>query len=275
MRGSGRLAALAVTLALATPAQAASGIYEIQIDGNEAKADISIGSVGATLTIRFENVVGLSAQNLGLSAQVVDPLSPGFASRLGSGVSLPAAFPLVVKISPPASGGLSFSGTVEVELHTHNLQYTIGSPLRLFSAPDGGDYTDVTTFVAAGSVRSGGSKGSFSEFIIAADVRPLASVISGKYSKLSTLINQNAASMGGTLSSELISLYNASANAYANGNLVAAIEYLEAFEDRVRAASGTQLPDVWRSSGDLVNVAGLLRSASATLRYSLALASNA
>lgn len=275
MKLSGRFAFLACALLLAAPALAAPGISNIEIDGNTVTADVSVGGVGATLTIRFENAVGLSAQNLGLSAKVVDPLSPTFASRLGSGASLPGAFPLVVKISPPESGGLSFSGVAGVELYTHNLQYTIGSPLRLYSAPDGGTFTDVTTFVGAGSVRSGGSKGSFSEFIIAADVRPLASVISDKFSKLSTLLNQHAASMGGTVASDLASLYNAAANAYAGGNLVAAIQFMEAFDDRVRAASGSQIPDVWRSSGDLTNVAGLLRSAAATLRYSLTLATNA
>ena len=104
----------------------------VEIDGNVATADVAIGSASATLTIRFENVVGLSAENLGLSAKLVDPLAP-LASRLASGVSLPAALPLVVKISPPASGGLSFSGVVSVELYTHDLQFTVGSPFRLFS----------------------------------------------------------------------------------------------------------------------------------------------
>lgn len=275
MNGSGRFALFACAGLLAGPAFSDDGIYSVEIDGNVATADISLGATSATLTVRFENVVGLSADNLGLSAKLVDPLSPAFASRLGSGVSLPGAFPLVVKIAPPASGGLSFGGVVSVELYTHDLQYTIGSPLRLFSSPDGGSFTDVTTFVGSGSIRSGGSKGDFSEFIIAADIRPVASVIQSKYSKLAALLNQHAATMGGSVYAELSSLYNASQNAYAGGNLVAAIEYLEAFSERVESASGNGIPDVWRSSRDLVNVAGNLRSAAATLRYSLTLASNA
>ena len=131
MHGARRAAIAACLLLLSLPAYSANGIYDVQIDGNTARVDVALGSASATLTIRFENMVGLSAENLGLSAQIVDPLAPGFLSRLGSGVSLPAAFPLVVKIEPPASGGLSFSGVVAVELYTHNLQYTIGSPLRL------------------------------------------------------------------------------------------------------------------------------------------------
>jgi hypothetical protein len=73
----------------------------------------------------------------------------------------------------------------------------------------------------------------------------------------------------------LSGLLNASQSAYAAGNLIAAIEYIEAFGDRVVAASGSQIPDVWRSSRDVTNVAGSLRSAASTLRYSLTLASNA
>lgn len=273
--GTRRVAIAACLLWLAVPAQAANGVYDVDIDGNQARVDVALGSASATLTIRFENVVGLSAENLGISVQLVDPLAPGFVNRLGTGVSLPAAFPLVVKISPPANGGLSFSGVVAVELYTHNLQYTIGSPLRLYSAPDGGTFSDVTTFVGSGSISTGGSKADFSEFIIAADMRPLSSVIQSKYSKLASLLDQHAASMSSSLQNELVSLYNASATAYAGGQLVAAITYLEAFGEKVASASGSGLPDVWRSSRDLTNVAGHLRSAAATLRYSLTLASNA
>jgi hypothetical protein len=271
-----RRAAITACLSLLSlPAQAANGIYDIEIDGNTAQVAIALGSASATLKVEFENVVGLSAESLGVSVQAVDPLAPGFLSRLGSGVSLPAAFPLVVKIAPPSNGGLSFSGVVSVELYTHDLQYTIGSPFRLYSSPDGGSFTDVTTFVGSGSIRSGGSKADFSEFIIAADVRPLASAISAKYSKLAALLNQHAASMSSSLQSELVGLYNASQSAYASGQYVAAITYLEAFDEKVVASSGNGVPDIWRSSRDLVNIAGRLRSAAATLRYSLTLASNA
>lgn len=275
MNGGKRLAIFAAALLWAAPSVAADGIFSVTVDGNVASADIAIGGTSATLTVRFENVVGLTADNLGLSAKLIDPLAPGLLSRLPSGVSLPGAFPLVVKIAPPSSGGLSFSGVVSVELYTHDLQYTVGSPLRIFSSPDGGSFTDITTVVSSGSIRTGGSKPDFSEFIIAADVRLLANVIQSKYSTLGSLLNQHAASMGSGLFGELANLYNASQNAYAGGNTVAAIEFLEAFSDRVLAASGNGLPDVWRSSRDITNVAGSLRSAAATLRYSLTLASNA
>ena len=274
MRDVSMLAVVAAAFVWAAPALAGNGIYDVSIDGNTATADVSLGGVSATLTIRFENVVGLNADNLGLSARLVDPVA-GLAGRLPSGVSLASAFPLVVKVAPPASGGLSFSGVVAVEIYTHDLHYTPGSPLRMFSAPDGGSFTDFTTIVSSGSIRTGSSKPDFSEFIIAADVRPLAAVIQSKYSKLAALLEQHAGVMGSSLYGELSSLHNASQNAYSGGNLAAAIEYLEAFSDKVVAASGSPLPDVWRSSRDVTNVAGSLRSAASTLRYSLTLASNA
>lgn len=260
-------------LLLAGPAQAAPGLSNWKIDGNVVHADIAVGSVAATLTLRFEDVVGLTPANLGVTVKLVDPLS--LVGRLGSGIALPAAFPLVVKISPPEGSGLSFSGVVGVELYTHNLLYTIGSPLRLYSAPDGGTFTDITTFVGSGSVRSGGTKPTFSEFIIAVDLRPLNSVITTKFSDLGGILNQHVGSLNPAVQSELLGLYNAAANAWAAGQIVAAITYLEAFDDQVVRYSGRQIPDVWRSSGDLTNVAGSLRAAAATLRYSLTLASNA
>lgn len=266
---------LACVLLLSSPFAAADSVLQPVIDGDTASADIDLGGVSATLTIRFENVVGLNAANLGLSALRVDPLAADWTARLGAGLSLPAAFPLLVRIEPPASGGLSFSGVVSVELYTHDLQYTVGSPLRLYSAPLGGAFTDITTLLGSGSIRSGGTKPDFSEFLIVADLRPLSTVIEAKYTQLAALMTQHDAFMSAGLRAELDSLYRASLSAYRSGAIVAAIQYVEAFTDKVSAHSGSELPDVWRSARDLPNVAGALRATAATLRFSLTLASNA
>jgi hypothetical protein len=248
---------------------------EPTIDGNTATAAIDVGGVSATLTMRFENVVGLSAANLGLSAFTIDPLSPAITSRLAGAASLPSALPLVVRIEPPAAGGLSFSGIVSIELYTHELQYTVGSPLRLYSSPLGGTFTDITTSLTSGSVRSGGTKPDFSEFMIVADVRPLATAIHSKYNQLNSLLTQHKDTIPAALHAELANLCAASRTAWQTGAVVAAIEYIEAFSAKVKANSGSALPDVWRSTRDLANVAGGLRAAAATLRFSLTLASNA
>ena len=62
--------------------------------------------------------------------------------------------------------------------------------------------------------------------------------------------------------------------AYAANKTKLAIDKTESFINLVKANSGTAIPNVWRSSHDLVNVAGLLRSAASTLRFSLNLKSN-
>jgi hypothetical protein len=270
-----RKAGLACALLLSVPATFAQGIVNPVVEGDTLRADIALGAVSANLVVRFENVVGLSPANLGLSARLADPLAPDLLARLGQGVSLPAAFPLVLRIEPGADAGLSFSGVVSIELYTHDLQYSIGSPLRLFSAPVGGPFSDVTTTLAGGSVRSGGTKPDFSEFLIAADLRPLGTVVDSKYAQVSTLLQQHAGSMGSELLAELRSLASASERAWRSGDLVNAITYIEVFTEKVRTHSGTDLPDVWRSSRDVANVAGALRAAAATLRFSLTLASNA
>lgn len=245
------------------------------IEGNSLRADVAAGGVSATLTIRFQNVVGLNLANLGLSVTAVDPSAAGLVTRLGTVASVPAAFPLMVTIEPPASGGLSFSGLVSIELYTHDLQYTAGTPLRLYSAPLGGAFTDVTNSLGSGSYRSGGTKGDFSEFLIVTDLRPLTAVIDGKYSRLSQLLQRHAGQMSPAIYNELQGLLNASASAYQQGAMIAtAIDYIESFDDRVKAYSGNGIPDVWRSARDLTNVAGELRASAGTLRFSLTVASN-
>jgi hypothetical protein len=249
------------------------GILNPVVEGDTLRADIQVGAFSANLAIRFENVVGLTPSNLGLSARLVNPLS--LRSRLDTGISLPLAFPLALRIEPPASSGLSFSGVVSVELYTHDLQYVVGSPLRLYSAPVGGRFTDITSTLGSGSIRSGGTKPDFSEFLIVVDLRPPGTVIASKYAQLTTLLSRHADSIDSELLAELNGLKNASEQSWRSRQTVAAITYLEAFADRVKAHSGTDIPDVWRSSRDVTNVAGSLRAAAATLRFSLTLASNA
>jgi hypothetical protein len=44
--------------------------------------------------------------------------------------------------------------------------------------------------------------------------------------------------------------------------------------DAVKQQSGANIPDVWQASGSLVNVAGALRGAADTLKFSLVWKSN-
>jgi hypothetical protein len=277
------VAFLFVALASAAAARA-QGISNLVISGNQVTATLDLPGISADLTLTFEQVVGLSAANLGLSAQLVNPADSGYAALLArfpapaaqlaaSGLAtLPAAFPVLVRVQPPASGGLSFSGIQALEIHTHNLDLTANCPLRLFSAPAGGAFHDITSTMGIGSYRVRGSGGSFSEFVIVADTRPLATVVNLKFDALGNLLSTYGDAIPAPLLSDLTHQLQAARAFYQAGDNVNAANAVAGFADTVRRNSGTAIPDVWRASGDLPNVAGRLRAAAGTLSFSLSLA---
>src|SRR6185436_9373281 len=144
---------------------------DLVVQSNEVHAGISFPlNVTADLSIAFEQVEGLSAESIGLSADLVSPTDPQLLSRLQN-ASIPGAFPVLIRIQPPAAGGLTFQGVVSIEVHTHLLPFTVNTPLRLFAASEGGRFHDITASVGMGSYRCTGRKGSFSEFLILVDLR--------------------------------------------------------------------------------------------------------
>ena len=232
------------------------------ISGNELTARIELpGGLTADLTITFENVVGLSPGSLAISATAVSPGDLSLLSRLPNpGVSIPTAFPVVVRVEPSASSALSFEGVYKLSIYTSNLTLAPNSPLRLYRAPDGGAFSEMTGFLQAGSVRAGGSGPGFSEFLIAADTRTIDSVIAGKFDAVQSHLTGNWSSIQPAVA--------------ASGALAAAIDGVSGFADEVKKQSGAAIPNVWRANGGPVNVAGLLRSGADTLKFSLAFKSN-
>lgn len=262
-----------VTLLLPVPA-AARGIVDAVVDGNELRAGISLpGGLAADLTISFEQVVGLSADNLGLSAEVVDLLAPDLLARLG-GARIPAGFPVLLRVEPPADGGLSFSGVAAISLHTHNLAFVPDTPLRIFAAHDGGPFEDITESMGMGSYRARGRKGDFSEFLILADLRPVNAAVAEKLDRIDRILDENGERIAPPALARLDALLSQIRGAHAAGDTRTAIAATEEFLAVVKGNSGAAIPDVWRSARDLVNVAGLLRAAGETLRFSLSLKSN-
>lgn len=262
----------ALVFAALLPA-ADAAILDPTVDGNRLVADIDLGTLSAELAIEFEDVVGLSVANLGLSAELVNPTDPALLARLaGTDLSPAAGFPVLVRIQPPASGGLAFEGLVDVTLYTHDLHYTVGTPLRLFSAPDGGMFRDITAEMSSGSYRVRGSKGTFSEFLIVADLRATATAVDAKFTRLADLLYGHAGGIDPLVFSDLEAQLATAEAAWDDGDVPAAIAGVEDFAATVKGAAG--IPNVWRSARDLDNVAGELRAAAATLRFSLTLASN-
>jgi hypothetical protein len=245
------------------------------ISGNELTARIDLaGGVAADLSIKFENVVGLNPGALALTATIVNPSDLGLLSRLGTGVSVPTGFPVVVRIEPTASSALAFEGVYNLSLYTHNLTLGANSPLRLYRAPAGGNFQDMTGYLQAGSVRAGGSGPGFSEFLIAADTRNVDSVIVGKFDALQGHLSANASAISPGVASDLQQRLNQARAAYNTGALPAAIDAVAGFSGEVKTQSGAAIPNVWRANGGPANVAGTLRSAADTLKYSLVFKSN-
>ena len=250
------------------------GLVDVVVQGNELRAGVSLpGGIAADIAISFEQVEGLSLANLGLSAHLVSLTDPNLLSRL-SGVSIPSAFPMLLRIEPPAGGGLTFRGVATIDLHTHNLPFLPGCPLRIFAAPAGGPFQDITVSMGIGSYRARGRKGSFSEFLILVDLRPVNRVINEKLNRLDGILATSEGEIAPAVYDKLARLAAEVRAAHAAGRTRDAITKVEAFLAVVESHSGTDIPDVWRSTRDVVNVAGRLRATGETLRFSLSLKAN-
>ena len=246
---------------------AAEGIVNLVVQGNEVSAGVALPlNITADLKITFEQVEGLSAESIGLSASLVN--LTGLLPRLQEAL-LPDALPMLIRIQPPADGGLSFQGVVTVEIHTHLLPFTVNTPLRLFAASEGGRFHDITASVGMGSYRCTGRKGSFSEFLILIDLRRVNRVITTKLDDLDQLLADNEGSIDPAVFSDLSELAAEIRSRYSAGQTQTAITRTEEFVALVAAHSGAEIPNVWRSARDLTNTAGLLRAAGDTLRFSL------
>jgi len=274
-----RISALVPTLVLCAVLPAAAQVINLtpQISGNSLTAVIELsGGVQADLSIVFEQAVGLNSNALGLTAALVSPTDSTLLSRLPdpTAVSIPGAFPVLVRVDPSAASGLSFAGVYRFLLHTHNLTLVTNSPLRLYKSHAGGPFKDITTSLEMGSVRAGGTGNDMSEFLIVADLRPTATVILSKFDELQSALSSNASSMPSAVASDLQGRLSNARNLYTAGSLPAAINAIAGFSDQVKLQSGANIPDVWRANGTLVNVAGLLRAKADTLKFSLTAKSN-
>ncbi len=267
----------------------------LTISGNEARGHFDLpGGIAGDLSIAFEQVVGLNEDALDVSARLVSPADSAILSRLpGPGVSVPEAFPVMIRIEPTEWSALTFAGVVTVSIHTHNLVLVANSPLALYSGPRDGPLHDITRFVGIGSYRAGGSGGGFSEFMIVADSRPLDTILAEKFNILEATLNEDLVSR----SEELAVMTGDSARAqralirvetvaevqrrigqartqYGAGATVSAIAEVVGLMDYIKLRSGDAIFDVYRANDDSrVNVAGRRRAAADTLRFSLEKAS--
>ena len=255
---------LLLALLLGSPARA--GI-STEVAGNTATTTIDLAGIEAELILTFDSADDLTADKLGVRAQLINPADPFLLLRLPdpSLTSIPTALPLLITVEPPLAGGLGFANTVRVELHTHALPYTAGSQLRLFKAPLNGAFRDITDEVAPGSVRTRGTIGGFSQFLVLLDLRPTASVIAEKFDALAARLAAVPQPQRGVLSQRL----DAARAATAQGQYAAAIAALDEFRALVSADAGTLIPNRWSTAARSGNVAGDLLAGAASLRFSI------
>lgn len=239
----------------------------VEVSGNVARATIGSRTTPlADVTLTFEDASGLTAQSLGLTARLTSLLDLQLLKRLPDLrlSNLDSAFPLLLSIEPPLSGPLRFR-TVRAEIHTHALIYTEGTRYRLFKAPLGGLFEDITDEVARGSVRARGTTGGFSQFLILADLRPTGYVVAEKVSRLRSRIDRLPAAEQPVFDGYVDDVEAA----VAAKDYDAALYSVERIAERARSRAGDELLDEWRASRNADNQAGDLIAGAATLRFSL------
>ena len=249
----------------------------LTVTGNVATGTIDLpGGYAADLTITFEEVAGLDPEALDVTATVVSPTDPALLARIPGSqslfpllpppVTIPVAFPVLLRVTPSASSGLSFAGLYNVSLHTYNLHLDPAVPRALYKAPEGGTFRDIMSSEGIGSYRAGGGGGDFSEFLIVVDKRLLNVVILTKFARLTGLLTELGASIPPEVLALLVERLDGARSLFLGGQTLAALAEIAAFSQDVAAHSGgEEIPDVWTANGSDVNVAGLLRSAADTL----------
>lgn len=254
---------------LSAVATAQSLPVSVNTSGNTANVVIGLpGQTLAEVSLVFEDVSGLNASSIGVSAERISVSDPALLARLPD-VSLlqpSALLPVLITIEPPSQGGLSFRGTGRVEVHTHALAYTVGSSFRLLKAPLGGVFRDITDEIAQGSVRARGTYGGFSQFLIVTDLRATGDVVGVKIDWLRARI----ASLPINERPVFIALLDEVESSVAAGDYTAALAAVDAFRSRADSRGGQQLANEWRATRDADNQAGELVAGATTLRFSVA-----
>ncbi len=258
---------IVAVVATASPAAGQITLPLPAITGNSLSIPLSVAGLVANLNLTFETVTHLNLLNLGVSVRLVTPLDRAFLARLPPNVSLPVGLPIVVKVEPTAAGGLTFNGLVNLQMVSLALPTT--SRLGLYGAPLGGTFTDLTDAEGDTTYRVQGTRGGFSEFVVVVDRTPVAQAVSGKLDALSALLTTNAAAIAPPVRTELNAELAAVRAHVTAGELSAAILEVDAFLATAERHSGAEIPDVWSAAHDRVDVAGQLRAAGRTLRYSL------
>ncbi|MGD9583233.1 MAG: DUF6689 family protein [Lysobacterales bacterium] len=272
--------ALAEIMVLIPPAIPGSDDREVEIE--ICFPSLVECTIGGDFEIEFHHVENLTEAALGISATLLDSPAALAAvnARLPSGVvgyQLDPAFPILVTIEPPTTLGLAFEDDVDFEFHTdESLVFLPGSVYRLMKAPIGGAFRDITSDVLAGSIRTRGSGGRFSEFVIAklvstrASSTPLANVLGEAtlgFADLDARLREPDLSL---VARRILGIQLRIAHAaFDNGDYPAATAKIGEIEIEAANLRGEAIPNRWRAARDLVNAEGEIQALAAALKHKL------
>ncbi len=257
---------------VALPSADAAAAVSFEVRGDSVVGRIQFPpNLAIDVELAFEQVENLTLESLGASARLIDALE--LVGRLPEGVTASGSIPVLLEIEPPSGGALSFTGVYTLELYTHNLNYLPDSPLRLFKAPLGGVFRDVTTWMGAGSYRVRGTEGDFSQFLILIDGRTPQVAAEAKLTALEDLLAAHWQQLPAGVGDELLEDLDSAWAHYAAGDYDSASQSVGELAQTIEENAGS-IPSVWRASRDVVNVGGDLRAAAATAQFTLDLLAN-
>ena len=232
---------------------------------------LKVGEHDVRIDLEFEDAFVIDPEDLEIMGEPIDVNSSAIRDRLPEGVHVPEEFPVLIRINPKAGVSQAFNGIFEIELQTDSLRFLGGTPLRLFKAPDGGAFEDITRTYGLGSFRVRGAGGRFSEFLVVEDMRPVEAVVSGKFQDVDQVVADNADELPAALRRELRNAIAQIQQSVGQGDLGQAIEGIETLIVTIEDNSGEGIPALWRSGEGSINVAGELISALESLIFSLEL----
>jgi hypothetical protein len=265
----------AVAVALAASPDAHSATVVTQTGPTTVRADYALPATGGrilrgTFFLEFDAASGLSPAALNVQARVVDPADPALLARLPAGLplSIPAAFPVMVSVSPAVGSGFQFTNAARIEMYTKALPYSADSAYRIYKAPPGGAFADLTSELLPGSIRMRVRTGSFSDFLVVEDARGSIDAAASLYARLGAAVDDDdvPVATGALLEIDLEDSFEE----FEEGDYADAREELDAFEMTVDVEAGASLPNVWRAQRDLDNRAGELAALARALDFHLA-----